>query len=220
MKVLAVVPAFREAERIGEVVRGVVQHLPCLVVDDGSDDATAEAAAQAGAAVLRHATNLGKGAALRTALDYARERGYDAVITLDGDGQHDPARIPDFLAAAARGSDIVVGSRAAWREHGMPWIRRQTNALTSAIISRLARTPIADSQCGYRYISLRAWFAAQPRSSRYDAESEILIRAGRLGFRIAEVAVPTVYGDEVSKIRPLAETWRFIRLCVRCALRP
>ena len=219
MKVLAVVPAFREAGRVADVVRGVREHVPCLVVDDGSNDGTAEAAEAAGADVVRHNVNRGKGAALKTGFAYAGEHQYNGVITLDADGQHDPVSIPDFLAAAEQGADVVVGRREGWAEHGMPWLRRMTNRVTSAIVSRLGRCRVADSQCGYRYISVRAWSAACPETSSYDAESEILIRAGRLGFRITEVPVRTIYGDEVSKIRPVRETARFVRLAIRYAFR-
>jgi len=219
LNVLAVVPAFREAGRVADVVRGVRKHVPCLVVDDGSADGTAQAAEAAGADVVRHNVNRGKGAALKTGFGYAEEHGYDGVITLDADGQHDPASIPAFLAAADQGADIVVGRRQGWAEHGMPWIRRATNRVTSAVVSRLGRCRVADSQCGYRYISVRAWSAARPETSSYDAESEILIRAGRLGFRITEVPVRTIYGDQVSKIRPARDTLRFVRLVVRYTLK-
>lgn len=208
-------PAFREAARIADVVRGVRRHLPCLVVDDGSEDGTADAAREAGATVVRHEKNQGKGAALRTAFAWAVREGYDGAVTLDGDGQHDPAEIPLFVAAAGAGADLVVGRRTGWRERGMPWIRRQVNSLTSAVVSRLAHAEVADSQCGYRYVSVRAWQAASPGTDSFDAESEILIRAGRLGLHIAQVDVQTIYGDQVSNIRPLADTLRFVRLAVR-----
>ena len=219
MKILAVIPAYREAGRIGSVVRQVVAHLPCLVVDDGSGDGTAEEAERAGASVVRHPRNLGKGAALRTGLAWAREHGYDGVITLDADGQHDPVHLPEFVAAAERGADIVVGRRTDWRAGGMPWIRRLTNRFTSAVVGRLARARVGDSQCGFRYMSIKAWTAAEPETTSYDAESEILIRAGRLGLRITEAPIATIYGKEESKIRPARETWRFFRLCVRYAFR-
>jgi glycosyltransferase involved in cell wall biosynthesis len=219
LRILAVVPAYREAERIADVVRRAGEHVPCLVVDDGSPDATAEAARQAGAEVVSHEVNRGKGAALKTGFAWARERGYHGAVTLDGDGQHDPASIPAFVAAAADGADVVVGRRADWAEHGMPWIRRATNRVTSWWVSRLAGCRVTDSQCGYRYISVKAWFDALPATDSYDAESEILIRAGRLGYNVREVPVPTIYAGEVSKIKPVAETLRFVRLVLRYSFR-
>jgi len=219
LRIIALVPAYHEAQRVGDVVRGVTAHLPCLVVDDGSGDGTAEAAEQAGATVVRHERNAGKGAALRTGFLWARQQGYDGVVTLDADGQHDPAAIPQFAAAADAGADIVIGARQDWSAHGMPWIRRMTNAVTSAVISRMARCRITDSQSGYRYVSVASYFAASPETTSFDAESELLIRAGRLGLRIGEVPIPTIYGTERSKINPLPETVRFIRLFLRYAVR-
>jgi len=160
LKIMALVPAYREVRRVGDVVRGVMKHLPCLVVDDGSDDGTAEAAEQAGATVVRHRQNVGKGAALKTGFTFARDHGYDGAITLDADGQHDPAAIPSLIEAAEQGADIIIGARQNWATGGMPPSRRASNSLTSAIISRLAHCEITDSQSGYRYVSVVVWFAA------------------------------------------------------------
>ena len=224
-KVVGLVPAYCEAGRIGEVVRGVLAHLPaCVVVDDGSPDATAEEARAAGATVLRHATNLGKGRALETGMRWVAEQGAEGALCLDGDGQHDPAEIPKFLArlradgpasaaGEADGPDVIIGTRR--RAGRMPAVRRFTNRFTSELVSRLAGTRIGDSQSGYRYMSVRAWNLARPRSARYDAESEFLIRAGRRGLRIAEVPVATIYRGEQSKIHPIAEPVRFLRLALR-----
>ena len=216
---MALVPAYREALRVGDVVRGVLEHLPCLVVDDGSGDGTAEAAEQAGATVVRHRRNVGKGAALKTGFAFARDHGYDGVVTLDADGQHDPAAIPLLVAEAEQGADIVIGARQSWAANGMPPSRRFSNSLTSAIIRRLAHCGVTDSQSGYRYVSVAVWFAAAPETTSFDAESEVLIRAGRMGFRITEVPVPTIYGTETSKINVLPETLRFVRLFVRYMVR-
>ena len=214
-KVLGLVPAYREAGRIGCVVRGVLAHLgTCLVVDDGSPDATAEEARAAGAIVLRHATNLGKGRALQTGFRRVAEQGADGAVCLDGDGQHDPAEIPKFLARLqAEAPDIILGTRR-FSAH-MPRVRRLTNRFTSEVVSRLAGTRIHDSQSGYRYVSVRAWDLARPRTASYDAESEFLIRAGRRGLVIAEVPVATIYGEERSKINPFVEPLRFLRLALR-----
>jgi glycosyltransferase involved in cell wall biosynthesis len=213
--VVGLVPAYREAGRIGGVVRGVLAHLgTCLVVDDGSPDATAQEAAAAGATVLRHPTNLGKGRALETGMRWVAEHGADGAICLDGDGQHDPAEIPRFLARLeADRPDVILGTRRLAGR--MPALRRFTNRFTSEVVSRLAGTRLHDSQSGYRYVSVRAWTLARPRSARYDAESEFLIRAGRRGLAIVEVPIATIYGGERSKIHPVAEPARFLRLALR-----
>lgn len=123
MKTLAIIPALNEADRIADVVRRASKFLPVLVVDDGSSDGTGAAAAGAGAMVLRHPVNLGKSAALHTGFKAALERGFEAVVTLDADGQHLPEEIPGFLEAAARGADAVIGCRMR-DVRDMPAVRR------------------------------------------------------------------------------------------------
>jgi len=214
------IPAFNEQASVGEVVRRAAKFAGrVLVVDDGSADRTGEAAASAGAEVIRHPVNRGKGAALRTGLRALAARGCDPVIVLDGDGQHDPAEIPAFLAAARRtGAELVVGNRMDSAGE-MPLVRYWTNRTMSAILSGLIGQKVPDSQCGYRLLSARAISALPISTSNYDAESEMLIGAGKLGFRISSVPVRTIYGQEVSKIRPGRDTVRFIRLVLRTLFR-
>ena len=186
-----------------------------LVVDDGSADRTAQAAAAAGAEVIRQPENRGKGAALRTGLKALVDRGSDPVIVLDGDGQHDPGEIPAFLAEALRsGAGIVVGNRMAAAE-SMPFVRYWTNRTMSAILSRLAGEKIPDTQCGYRLLSAETVGKLSFATSNYDTESEMLIEAGRKGVRISSVPVKTIYRGEVSRIRPGRDTVRFLRLLLR-----
>ena len=220
LRVCAVIPAYNEARHIAQVVAGVRRYLAdVVVVDDGSKDDTADLAARARAHVIRHARNRGKGGALQTAFDHAADRGYDAVIALDADGQHDPGELPRFLAALAGGrGDIILGSRMANPE-GMPWIRRWTNRTTSVILSRLARQEIRDSQSGYKAIRMEVLRHVRPTRTGFDAESEFLLAASRLGYRIGHVPIRTIYADEVSSIRPARDTWRFIRLCLVFLLR-
>ena len=216
MKVVAVIPAYNESAHISEVIAGCrARGLDVIVVDDCSTDSTADAARAAGATVISHETNRGKGAALDTGMRAAREAGGDAALTLDGDGQHSPDDIPAMLAAAEEtGADMVIGTRMG--DLGtMPFVRRCTNRFMSWLISRLARTPVTDSQSGFRLIRLVLLDEITVSSERFDAESEILIKAGRAGKRIVEVPIRTIYGDERSKIRPVRDTIRFIKLLVR-----
>jgi glycosyltransferase involved in cell wall biosynthesis len=216
--VAGLIPAWNEADRVGPVVAGARAHLPTVyVVDDGSGDGTAAAAEAAGATVLRHPANRGKGAALVTGFERARAEGFDVVVTLDADGQHLPAEIPRLLAAAER-ADLVVGNRLAGRA-GMPLVRWHTNRLMSRIVSRLAGVRIPDSQCGFRCLRLAAWGALRVESRNFDFESEILVRAGRAGLRVVAVPVSTVYNDHASRIRPVTDTVRFFRLVGRLAWR-
>ncbi|MCC6450930.1 MAG: glycosyltransferase family 2 protein [Candidatus Aureabacteria bacterium] len=221
MRVCAVIPAYNEAARVGDVVREARGRLPgVVVVDDGSADGTADAARRAGAEVLRHPANRGKGAALKTGMGRAFDDGYDAVVVLDADGQHAPGEIPLFLEAAERtGADIVVGNRME-NATGMPLVRYLTNRFTSAVVSKLAGQRIPDSQCGFRLINERAFRRMGFATSRFDTESEMLIEAGRAGCRIVSVPVRTIYGAEKSKINPFVDTARFFRLVARHLRRP
>jgi len=218
---LVLIAAYNEAAHVADVVKRARQHASTvLVVDDGSSDGTDDQARSAGAEVVRHPVNRGKGAALATGFAEAASRGFEWVLTLDGDGQHDPDHIPEFVVAARKtGADIVVGTRK--RDHAaMPVVRRCTNALTSAVISRLTHQALTDTQSGYRLIRVSAWREAAPATHSYDTESEFLISACRRGYRAVEVPIATIYGTEQSSINPVTETFRFIRLAVRNLLRP
>ncbi len=215
--VLAILPAFNVARHLPDLLPRILQLAPAvevLVVDDGSRDASAKEARKLGAEVVVHPQNLGKGEALKTGFRYMLERDYPACITLDADGQHLPEEIPRFLSAWEEGAFVVVGNRMAENER-MPWLRKRTNEVMSRIVSGLASQRIADSQCGFRLIDARVLHAIRLESSRYDLESEILIKAGRLGYPVASVAISTVYHDEESSIHPLVDTVRFLRLLWR-----
>lgn len=216
--VAALIPCYGEERHIGEVVRRTLGELGrVLVVDDGSPDATAARAGEAGAEVLRHDRNQGKGAAIKTGLRALAEWApLRYVLTLDGDGQHLPEEIPRFLEAANKtGAGMLLGNRRGdWRS--MPFVRQMTNRFMSWQISRLCGQGIPDSQCGFRMYSreLAAAFC-RAQSSQYDFETEMLAIAARSGVRIGSVPVSTVYGREVSKIHPVRDAVRFFRLLAR-----
>jgi glycosyltransferase involved in cell wall biosynthesis len=204
--VLVLVPAHDEAPRIGGVVSGAVRHGPVLVVDDGSSDRTAAVAATAGAAVLRQQPNQGKGAALRAGFAAALEGGFEAVITLDGDGQHDPAEIPTFLGAYARRSvagqptELIVGQRDFSR---MPVSRRLANTLGTLTLSAAVGRWIPDNQSGYRLIGRRLMAAmASSHEDGFAFEVEMIAVCLREGWPLAWVPIRTIYGDETSHIQP------------------
>lgn len=220
MKTLVIIPCKNLEAEVGDVVRGVLAlglGLDAVVINDGSTDGTSAAAEAAGAHVLEHEVNLGKGAALKTGFEYAVEKGYEAVITLDGDGQHDPSAIPDFLEAVEKsGADIIIGSRM--RAVGeMPKLRIWTNRTTSRIVSLMAGQNIPDSQSGYRLIKVRvlADVVKSFVTTRYDTESELLIRAARRGYKTAAVTIKSIYTGGVSHIHPVTDTLRFVRLVAR-----
>ena len=218
-KVAALIPAYREADHIGEVVRRVCKQLgTVLVVDDGSPDATAHSARQAGAEVIVHAQNAGKGAAIKTGFKVLLERNFDYVLILDADGQHLPEEIERFLSAAASNTGdpcgLWIGNRMS-KTQGMPWLRWLTNRTMSWMISRLCRQPIPDSQCGYRMIHREVVPHLFCESNSYDYETEMLLIAARSGYRIGNVPVTTVYGNEISKIKPIRDGVRFWKLLNR-----
>ena len=217
MRTAALVPAYQAAVHLGEVLLGLgaLGSPPdVLVVDDGSRDATAEVARQFGARVISFAGNRGKGHALLAGFEALQA--YDGVVTLDADGQHPPACVPAFVRAAETGADLVLGTRA--RTGDMPPMRRFANRLSSDWVAWLAGQPVTDSQCGYRLYT-RAVLSHTPITpGRYELETEIAVRAARLGFRLVEVEIPTVYGGEKSQIRALRDVPRIAGTLLRLTL--
>ena len=215
MRVAALVPAYQAAAHLGEVLLRL-RELPAppqvLVVDDGSRDATAEVARRFGARVISFAGNRGKGYALLAGFEALRDD-FEAVVTLDADGQHPPECLPDFVRAAEGGADLVLGRRA--RTPDMPFSRRFANGFSSGWASLLAGQQVSDSQCGYRLHSSRLLRGTPATPGRYEVETELVVRAARLGFRLAEVEIPTVYGEEKSQIRTLHDVPRIVGTLVR-----
>lgn len=208
-----IIPAYREGGRIGTVVAGVLPYMPrIIVVDDGSPDGTAEEAGRAGAQVIRHAVNLGKGAALDTGFRAAREQGFEFAVTMDGDGQHAASDLPAFLEAYERtGSPVLVGNRMAEAKQ-MPVVRWLTNRFMSWLLSREMGQRVPDTQCGYRLYKLSVVPELSAASKRFAAESEILLDLGGRGISIGSVPVATLYGTETSKIHPVKDTFRFFAM--------
>lgn len=208
--IIALIPAHDEAERIGAVVIGALRHLPVLVVDDGSRDDTADVATAAGAEVLRGWPNQGKGAALRAGFRRALEEGRDAVVTLDGDGQHDPSEIATFLAARrSTGAHLIVGQREFRR---MPPSRRLANTVGGVALSRAVGLSIPDNQSGFRLVDRRLMEALlDSREGGFEFEVEMIATAIALGLTIDWVPIRTIYAGESSHIRPVGHLRHFIR---------
>ena len=211
-----VIPAYRAAATVGDVVASARRAVPqarCYVVDDGSTDATQEVARAAGAVVLTHERNLGKGAALTTGISQALSDAADIIVTLDADGQHPPEEIPKLVAQIDQGADLVLGARA--RSGPMPLSRRFTNWLSAMLVSRVATAPVADAQTGFRAFTRRLALAVRPPESRYDYEVAFLLKAAVDRYRVVAVHVPTVYNGERSYFRRFADTWRVGRVFLR-----
>jgi glycosyltransferase involved in cell wall biosynthesis len=227
-RVLVLIPGYEEGPRIGAVVERARRHLPVLVVDDGSTDDTAAQAEAAGATVIEQRPNQGKGAALRLGFRHALSEGYDAVLTLDADGQHDPDEIPRFLAAYAGADDragssfaasavaasgprpeLVIGRRDFAR---MPLVRRLSNSLGGAAFSWAVGQPIPDNQSGYRLLGRRLMAAmAESREPGFEFEVEMIAVCIRRGWSLVWVPVSTIYAGEPSHVRPLHHLRHFVR---------
>lgn len=192
-RILVLIPAYNAALHVGQVIAGVKQSgLPILVVDDGSRDKSADVAAQAGVKVLRHQANRGKGAALQTGFAYAAQSGYDAVLTLDADGQHDPGELPSMLAAwQAQPGSLILGVRS-FDPRLMPRRSRIGNHISTFFISRFSRRRHSDTQTGFR-IYPRRLFTLPLSTRRFDTETELLLWAAKLAVPLVEVPIQTIY---------------------------
>jgi glycosyltransferase involved in cell wall biosynthesis len=211
--VLAIIPVYMEEKFIGDVVSRVLDHIgSVLVVDDGSPDNTAVTAEAAGATVIRHSSNRGKGAAIKSGLEHAAAFGTPFFLFLDGDGQHDPADIPAFFDAMNESNaDLVVGNRMT-NLAAMPMVRRLTNKFMSWQIGAICKMPLPDSQCGFRLVRRELLPLLNAQSDRFEFETESLILVARHGFRIKSVPIRTIYANQQSKIRPVHDTIRYARL--------
>jgi glycosyltransferase involved in cell wall biosynthesis len=214
-----VIPAYNEAATIRGVVARTLRYAGrVIVVDDGSVDGTSQALEGLPVTLLVHERNQGKAAGLWRGIEHALSLGVEAVVTLDADGQHDPADLPRFLEAArAHRQDLVVGARTLGE--GMPGLRAFGNRISSKIIGALAGCPIPDSQSGYR-LHARALIdsvapAISPDARGFLFETELLVRAGRQGYRIGSVPIATVYADQGSHFHPGTELPRFLSLFAR-----
>ena len=204
---VAVIPVFNEAPTIGSLVARVARHGPVLVVDDGSSDDSAGAAAAAGAAVIHTGRRRGKGAALRLGFAEALRRGAQRVLTLDGDGQHDPEDVPRLLAASAALPDaLVVGGRLADSGASMDPARLNALRIAGFFINWLTGQHVGDTQSGFRVYPRALLQAVVPRRGGFVLESEMLVRAGLAGFAIREIAVtPRLGAARPSRFRPLRD---------------
>ena len=216
-RIAAIIPAYQEQTHIGEVVlrtRAQLEHV--LVIDDGSIDKTAERARVAGAEVVVHPQNQGKGESIKTGLRHWLNREIDFVIILDADGQHRPEEIDRFIAIANSSTEakLVLVNRMNDVVR-MPRVRRLVNGYMSRQISRVCRQEIPDTQCGFRMLHRDLIPDLLGGAARFDYETEMLFIASQKGLRIQSVPISTVYSDEVSSIHPVRDTIRFVKLMRR-----
>ena len=217
-RVLVIIPALNAERSVAAVVRDcktVVSDV--LVVDDGSADRTAEVAGEAGAQVVSHPVNRGKGAALKTGFAYALEHGFDAVLTLDADGQHLAREIPKFFAAREEtGADLIIGGRAHLFGQMLPR-RRFANRFSARCIAFASHTDVTDSQSGFRLYSAQLLRAIRLRGEGFDMESEVIVQAGQRKFKILSIPIDLgfVDGQSTSHYKPLVDTIRIAWTVIR-----
>jgi glycosyltransferase involved in cell wall biosynthesis len=223
---VAIIPALNASATIGAVVEEALRHVGrVLVVDDGSTDDTADRARRAGAEVIRHPKNRGKGAALVSAFERLlaerRPGDFEAAITLDADGQHDPADIPVLADLyRERRPALIVGSRD--RDFGRMWgPRRAMNRFSSASLRIFAGVDLPDSQSGFRLYDAGFLERLRLEGRRYEAEMEALMRAAEWGLPIVSVPIRLRVADgrATSHYRPLRDTFRIVGTVLRHGLR-
>jgi len=212
MNLCVIIPIYNECEAIGMVVDSIRRKvIDVIVVNDGSTDASGIIAQEHGAIVLNNNAKSGKGSSLRRGFQYALEQGYDGVIAMDGDGQHDADDLGKIVRMAeAHPVSIVAGSRMS-NVKEMPLIRITTNKVMSWAISCVCHQKIPDTQCGYRYISGEILKKISLGCTDYEIETEVLIKSCRAGYLVYSVPIHTIYSNEKSKIRPWRDTMRFLK---------
>ena len=206
---IACIPAYNEEKPIFDVVKRCLQYVDKVIVcDDGSHDSTAVAAKNAGAHVLKHTKNLGKGAAMKSLFEYAKELDADMVVTIDGDGQFLPEEIPKlFTTLMETKSDIVIGYRFD-DEQDMPGYRKVGNKILDKITTIAADLPFRDTQSGFRVYSKKAIKSIKFTTDGFGADAEILINASKKGLKVSEEKVTVIYntGGKTSTKNPIAHS--------------
>ena len=209
--VVALIPAYNAEAFVGDVIRVAREHVPVIAVNDGSKDGTLAALRASGATVIDQQPNQGKGAALKRGYRAAMESGAGAVIQLDADGQHDPAEIPGFLRKFRdTRADLIIGER---QFDQMPLVRRASNTIGRAAFSWAMGRRINDNQSGYRLLSRRLMESVLASDeSGYEFEMDQIVIAVKRGWRIEGVPIRTIYGEEVSNIKPIQHVVHFFRM--------
>jgi len=194
MSQFVIIPAYNEEKYLSQVIQKAKHHSSnIVVVDDGSSDNTYNLATQTGVTVIHHATNLGKGAALKTGCDYACRKGASKIVVLDADTQHDPDLIPEFASKLPE-YDIIFGYRQLSKN--MPSILRFGNQVINSITSFLYGFQLKDTQCGYRAFTCEAYYKIRWQALDYCMESEMIARAGKHKLKYTQIPIQTIYADK------------------------
>jgi glycosyltransferase involved in cell wall biosynthesis len=216
LRTAVVVPALDAEATITPIVsRAVADGHVVVVVDDGSRDATSERARAAGAIVISHEKNRGKGAALRTALFWARERGLDAIVTLDADGQHPASQIDRLLDATSAHDALVLGVRDL-AAAGAPRPNQLSNAFARGFLSLVTATRLGDTQCGMRRYPVDATLDLGVIDDRFGFETEVVLRAIAAKLPIFQVPIDVAYPlDRTTHFDSKRDPWRIVGRVLR-----
>ena len=203
---LVCIPAYNEETKIKDVVKKSLPYVDKVIVcDDGSTDNTAALAEKAGAIVISHATNLGFGAAISTLFDYCRKNNAEIMVTLDGDGQHNPDQVPDLINIILKHNvDVVIGSRSLRDDKDLPSYRRAGIKIITSTINSATDLKVTDSQSGFRAYSRVAIDLIHPTESGMAVSTEILLKISNNGLSIAEVPITVSYTGDTSTEHPVS----------------
>ncbi len=206
ISIMVAIPCYNEEIAIGSIVLGALRYADdVVVIDDGSNDNTAEVAKLAGAAVIAHPRNLGKGAAIKTAFSHASESNYDVLVLIDGDGQHNPEEIPRLVAPILAGeADLVNGSRYLnGNDKNTPHYRRFGQLVLDVVTNANSGLRLTDTQSGFRAFAVHTASSFRFQTDTHSIESEMLIDAAQSGLRIKEVEIGVRYDVGQSKSHPI-----------------
>ena len=218
MKVGLLIPAYNVEDQIGAVIQGARPWVDgILVLDDGSSDHTREKALGLGTEVISNKPNRGKGYALKQGFAYFRFHGFGAILTIDGDGQHDPRYIPHFLEAYKKGkAQVIIGSRM---EEGskIPKARYVPNLIGTYCLSWATGQYVPDSQSGYRLYETKALEGLSLKDNRFALETEVLIKLAKRGCVFSSIPVPAIYNEvrQASNFRPVKDIYQISMMVLR-----
>lgn len=214
--IAVVVPSYNESRTIGAIVKRLKEReFVVYVIDDGSQDDTEAKAIAEGAIVIKNPKNMGKGGALKEGFKRVIADGFDMVLIMDGDDQHDITDIAHLIKCMREThADMIVGNRMTDTSR-MPIVRIAVNRFMSWLISVISGQYVPDTQCGFRLIKTSVLQKITFESNNYEIESEMIVKAARAGFKIDSTNIKTVYQDEVSRINPVVDGLRFIRLMLK-----
>jgi len=212
-----ILPVYNSEKHLNSLISQLLEHFPAnqiIAVDDGSSDNSAQICRNKEITLIEFEQNRGKGAALLAGMKKAWQAGYKFTITIDSDEQHKPCHLPEFIIRQQQTKAAMVLGKRDFNSRIMPLPRIWSNKLTSFMVSITVRQKVADSQCGYRLYYLKPVMDMKLVSSRYQFETEILLKMAKAKYLLADTDIDTVYGEETSHINHLRDIKNFINILI------